>query len=89
MAPLDTATWLRMRQDAAHPFEASRRQLAQTLHEQTAWIGERERHAPNAEDLAARRATVAEAAPRYLGPLTRYVQREVDAVGSAGSGAAR
>lgn len=77
MAPLDTATWLRMRQDAAFPFEATRRQLAQTIHERSAWIGERDRHLPNGADLAARRATVAEAGAKYLGPLTRYVQREV------------
>ena len=77
MAPLDTSTWLRMRQDAAFPFAAAQRQLAQTLHERSEWIGERDRHLPNAAALAARRAEVAEAILTYLGPLTRYVQREV------------
>jgi RNA polymerase sigma factor (sigma-70 family) len=77
MAPLDTSTWLRTRQDAAFPYETARQQMAQTLHERNEWIGERDRHLPNARELAARRAAVAEAIPLYLGALTRYVQREV------------
>jgi RNA polymerase sigma factor (sigma-70 family) len=77
MAPLDTSTWLRMREDAAFPYEAARQQLAQTLHERTEWVGEQEQHLPDAAALAARRAEVVATAPSYFGPLTRYVQREV------------
>ena len=77
MAPLDTSTWLRTRQDAAFPYETSRQDLAQTLHERTTWIGERDRHLPHAAEQAAQRAALAKSLPRYFGPLTRYVQREV------------
>ena len=66
-----------MRQDAAFPYETSRQDLAQTLHERATWIGERDRHLPSAAEQAAQRVALAKALPQYSAPLRRYVQREV------------
>ena len=73
----DPATHARARQQSDFRYEAARRQLALTIHERTRWHGEGHGHPSIERDVAARRATVAEAVPLY-GVLARYVRRALD-----------